>query len=335
MTCPSYREWVLRFWGLMKLFYQLMLIVGLAGLLVACDRSEKPLDVIHQQPAFVTQKGNKYTIAQDDTQLTVVADIGGRISSLKVAGQEMLFTADLTHTMVWGGTFWSSPQSDWFWPPVAALDSGPYKVSLDNDHIIFTSAVDETTGYQFVKNYGVNQNKKCLSVKYSIYNRSNVEKNVAAWEVTRVPPKGTVFFPQGDTEASFGIFYPIVVESIREISWFTYDASKILDNHHKINTDGKEGWLAYANNGYLLVKEFNDVPVELVAAGEGEIELYVNDQKTYMELNQQSALVTLAPGEHLDWEVLWHTRKLPADMKVVNGNEELVRYVHSVLNGSN
>lgn len=319
----------------MKLFYQLTMFVALAGLLVACERSEKNLDVAHQLPAFVTQKGNKYTISQGDTQLVVVANIGGRISSLKVAGQEMLFTADLTHTMVWGGTFWSSPQSDWYWPPVAALDSEPYEVSFDNDHIIFTSTVDEMTGYQFVKIYGINQKKKCLTIKYSIYNRANVEKSVAAWEVTRVPPRGTVFFPQGDTESSFGIFYPIIVESIGEISWFAYDAKNVLDNHHKLNTDGKEGWLAYANNSHLLVKEFDDVPVELMAAGEGEIELHVNEQKTYMEVNQQSALVTLAPGEHLDWEVLWHTRKLPADMKVVNGNPELVRYVRGVVNGSN
>jgi hypothetical protein len=319
----------------MKLLCQLTACLVMLGLLVACDDGHKNVASAHQLPNFFTQKGDTYIITQGDTQLEVVASAAGRISSLKIAGQELLLTADIARTTVWGTTFWSSPQSDWYWPPIEILDSEPYSVSFEPERIVFTSNVDPQTGYQFVKSYGVNKNKKCLSIQYSIYNRSAVEKNVAAWEVTRVPPSGTVFFPQGDTEPSSGIFYPIDIEHIAGISWFTNDGKKHDENHHKLNTDSKEGWLAYANNGFLLIKEFEDVPVELMVAGEGEIEIFTNTIKTYMEIDQQSALHKLAPDQHLDWEVLWHTRKLPDTIKVMNGDDPLVKYVRGVLRGEN
>jgi hypothetical protein len=316
-----------------KLCCPLMAGIVIVSTLLGCDSDKKNTITANQAPAFFTQKGSKYIITQGVAELEIAANIAGRISSLKIAGQEMLLTPALTRSMIWGGVFWSSPQSDWFWPPVETLDSKPYQVSFENDRIIFTSDVDEMTGYQFVKSIGIHHKKNCISIKYTIYNRSVMEKNVAAWEVMRVPASGTAFFPQGNTEISSGIFYPFPIAHINDISWFTYDAKKIRDNHHKLMTDGKEGWLAYTDNGRLLIKEFDDVPVELMVAGEGEIEMWANSEKTYMEINEQSAMNKLAAGEHLDWEVLWHTRKLPENIKVEDGNAELMRYVRGVLSG--
>ena len=39
----------------------------------------------------------------------------------------------------------------------------------------------------------------------------------------------------------------------------------------------------------------------------------------------------LQPGEHLDWEVTWHVKKLPPDISVSVGSEELVDYVRYLL----
>jgi hypothetical protein len=301
--------------------------------IAACDSHKKVVPNQELPAVFFSQKGSKYIIAQGDAELEIMANVAGRISSLKIAGQEMLLTQASTHSMIWGGVFWSSPQSDWFWPPVETLDSKPYDVAITQDRLVFSSSVDEVTGYQFIKSFGVDAKKNCISIKYSIYNRSRLEKNVAAWEVMRVPASGTAFFPQGNTEISSGIFYPLPIEHIGDIAWFTYDEKKIRDNHHKLMTDGKEGWLAYANNGRLLVKEFADVPVELMVAGEGEIEMWANAEKTYMEINEQSAMSKLLPNEHLEWEVQWYARKLPANMKVEDGSSELVQYVRGVLSG--
>jgi hypothetical protein len=317
----------------MTLFCRAILFFAFSCALLACDGRNNSLSS-PSLPGFVAQKGNVYTITQGQTRLDINANIAGRISSLKIDGTEMLLTASETNNLIWGNVFWSSPQSEWNWPPIEILDSKPYSLSIANDRIVFTSKVDPVTGYQFVKSYGVNANKQCVSVIYSIYNHSAVEKNVAGWEVTRFGPKGMAFFPQGNTESTSGIFYPLSVEHIGDITWANYDVSKLTQNHHKLMTDGKEGWIAYTNAGKLLVKEFADVPVELIISGEGEIELFANVEKTFWEIDQQGVMTKLAPGEHLEWEVLWHTRTLPASVPAVLGSVDLVNYVRGVLNGT-
>jgi hypothetical protein len=316
----------------MKLSYPLVALVALSCTLFACDSRKSAINY-NDLPAYIAQKGNVYTLTQGQTRLEISANIAGRISSLKIDGEEMLLTADKAGNAVWGSVFWSSPQSEWSWPPIDILDSAPYKVSVVDNRIVFTSKTDPQTGYQFVKSYGVNTEKNCISIIYSIYNKSGVEKNVAGWEVTRFLPKGMAFFPQGNTESNSGIFYPLAVEHVGDMTWANYQPELLLQNHHKLMTDGKEGWIAYVNAGKLLVKEFADVPVELIVSGEGEIELFANVEKTFWEIDQQGVMTKLASGEHLDWEVRWHTRTLPAAIPAKLGSEELVNYVRGVLSG--
>jgi hypothetical protein len=319
----------------MKLSCHLALLLFFTCIFCACDGNRKNSIDAANFPDFVTHKGNVYTITQDATQLEIVANVAGRISSLKIDGEEILLVSSKTNNSIWGSVFWSSPQSEWEWPPIDVLDSAPYEVSVVENRIIFTSKIDPRTGYKFVKSYGLNQEKKCISIIYSIYNHSTVEKNVAAWEVTRFNPKGMAFFPQGNTESNSGIFYPLAVEHIGDLTWAKYEPEYLLQNHHKLMTDGKEGWVAYTTAGKLLIKEFADVPVELIVSGEGEIDLFANFEKTFWEIAQQGVMTKLAPGEHLDWEVRWHTRTLPAQIPQTLGSEDLVNYVRGVIEGKN
>ena len=319
----------------MKLSCQLMVLLLLNCVLSACDSGYKNTVNANNLPAFISQKGHVYTLTQDQTRLEVNANIAARISSLKIDGEELLLTADKTNNAVWGSVFWSSPQTEWSWPPIEVLDSAPYQVSVVDNRLVFTSKIDPDTGYQFIKSYSVDAEKKCITILYSIYNHSKQEKNIAGWEVTRLRPTGTAFFPQGNTESTSGIFYPLAVEHVGDITWAHYNAENLLQNHHKLMTDGKEGWIAYTNAGKLLVKEFADVPVELIVAGEGEIELFANVEKTFWEIDQQGVMSKLAPGEHLDWEVRWHTRTIPANISPAVGSEDLVNYVRGILKGTN
>ncbi len=120
----------------MTLFCRAILLLALSCILVACDNRNNSLGS-NNLPAFVTQKGNVYTITQGQTRLDISANIAGRISSLKIDGVELLLTADKTKNLIWGSVFWSSPQSEWSWPPIEILDSAPYKVSIADDRIEF------------------------------------------------------------------------------------------------------------------------------------------------------------------------------------------------------
>lgn len=298
-------------------------------LVFSCSKSDKSAVVAKESlPSFVQQLGDRYVIQQGNIKMEISPNDGGRISSLKIGYHELLVTSNHTNSTLWGSVLWPSPQSDWSWPPVETLDAKPYRLSVDNDRLVLTSDVDQVTGYQFVKSYGISSKKNnALSVIYSIYNRSHVAKTVAPWELTRVYTRGMVAFPGGEGELESGIFYPMNVPLIDDIRWFLYDEENMRDDHHKMMADGREGWIAYIDKGHLLVKEFDDVPAEFIAEHEGEIELFADLKKTYLEIQQQGSMTRLQPGEHLEWEVIWHVRKLPADIPVAVGSQELVNFI--------
>lgn len=298
-------------------------------LVFSCSKSDKSAVVTKESlPSFVQQQGDRYVMQQGDIKMEISPNDGGRISSLKIGYHELLVTSNHTNSTLWGSVLWPSPQSDWSWPPVETLDAKPYRLSVADNRLVLTSDVDEVTGYQFVKSYGISSEKSdTLSVIYSIYNRSDEAKAVAPWELTRVYTRGMVAFPAGEQEIESGIFYPMDVPVIDGIRWFLYDGKSIREDHHKMMTDGREGWVAYIDKGHLLVKEFDDVPPELIAENEGEIELFADLKKTYLEIQQQGSMTMLQPGEHLEWEVIWHVRKLPADIPVAVGSQELVNFI--------
>ena len=109
------------------------------------------------------------------------------------------------------------------------------------------------------------------------------------------------------------IFFDAPVESITPAnlipfkgeagaSWYNFETGA---QNRKINADGK-GWLAYAANGLLMIKKFDDINPSQPAPDEAEIQVYVNQGKTYIELESQGEYKTLAPGGSLTWVVDWY-----------------------------
>ena len=124
---------------------------------------------------------------------------------------------------------------------------------------------------------------------------------MAPWEITRVPnADGLIFFDaplDGITPAGLMNF-----TAQDGAVWFNTDEAP---QNRKINADGT-GWLAYANNGLLLIKQFEDLKADAPAPDEAEIQVYLNRGKTYIELESQGAYTTLTPGEQLSWTVRWY-----------------------------
>lgn len=308
-----------------------VLCISLICILAACDKTDLLSNHLLSCPDYIQQDGDKFVIKHGQLRILLTPMIGGRIASLKHGQHELLITPELSGSLLWGNVLWSSPQDDWGWPPVDVLDSNPYQIGVDDHELVFTSEVDPKTGYQFVKRYSVVEGAEALRITYRIYNRSDIAKDVAPWEVSRLATAGTVFFPKGDSGFDSSIFYPLQAETLDDVVWFTYDRKKLQDDHHKLMTDGEEGWLAYTHQGYLLVKQFSNVPLGSAAKGEGEIVLFVNAEKTYMEIEQQGVVKHLQPGEYLDWQVVWHVKKLPIDMEVKADREELVEFVRDLV----
>jgi hypothetical protein len=89
--------------------------------------------------------------------------------------------------------------------------------------------------------------------------------------------------------------------------WYKTDEAP---QNRKVNADAR-GWLAYAADGLLLVKRFQDLKNNEPAPGEAEVQVYVNRGKSYIELESQGAYTLLQPGESLQWTVRWYL--MPVD----------------------
>lgn len=307
-----------------------LLGVLIAGLVTGCDQSGSELSVSHNTatpPAFVMQQGNDFVVEHGAIQLGLKPLIGGRVASLKYNGHELMKTQDPARNVLWGGVFWSSPQSDWGWPPIEAHDSKPYKVTVDADSLLFTSQTDPRTGFKISKRFSVIPGSEALRFHYRIYNHSQETRSIAPWEITRLKPGGITLYPKGEEGYQSGIFYLLPVVERDGIVWQKYNMQNLQKDHHKLMADGSEGWLAYVNEGYLIIKQFEDVPVAKTAPGEGEIELFVGAERSSMELQQQGPLTSLKAGEYLEWDVVWHVHKVPEGIPLKEGSEALVSYI--------
>lgn len=246
-------------------------------------------------------EGSKYSITAGDLTLTVDAGQGAKILSFQYKDKEVL--SQLQRPNAFGSTFWTSPQTEWNWPPVPEYDTKPYTAEQKNGALVLTGEESPRFHYRIRKEFRPAAN--CIEVTYSIINEAAVERKVAPWEISRVPSEGVIFFDATpETITPIGLL-PITVQD--NASWYQVDEARA---NRKINADGA-GWYAYAHDGLVLVKSFEDIDGTQPAPKEAEIQVYVNAGKTFIELEAQGPYTSLKPGEALTWTVRWYL--LPFD----------------------
>ena len=226
----------------------------------------------------------QYQLKSGNLSMTVDASKGGKILSLKYNDSEVI--SQLRWPESFGSTFWTSPQKEWNWPPVPEFDKRPYTVEQTTDSTLIIKS------------------QQSERLKYS------VGKNIRACQadgsfapLNGITPAGLLNF----TEAQKAVWYQ------------TDEAS----DNRKVNADGK-GWLAYYNNGLLLVKAFQDLKPEEPAPGEAEIQVYMNRGKSFIELESQGAYTTLEPGAKLEWTVKWYLLPVNAQQDIQKGCRNLI-----------
>ena len=247
-----------------------------------------------------SQTGN-YVLKCGNMTMTIDAEKGGKILSFKYGDQEVI--SQLKWPESFGSTFWTSPQKEWYWPPVPEYDKKPYAVEEKDGVLTMTSEVNEKLQYRISKAFAVDEQNQAIAITYSIRNESNEVCKVAPWEITRVQNEGGLIF----FEAPVDSIWPAELMNFKGANAISYYEPDEANENRKVNADGK-GWLAYLNQekGLLLVKQFEDLATGQPAPDEAEIQVYVNRGKTYIELESQGAYTTLQPGEALNWTVRWY-----------------------------
>ena len=279
---------------------------------------------------IIKQKNQSYLLKFANLELTVEPETGGRISSLKFGDKEFLVTKG-NSPFSYGSTFWPSPQSVWNWPPPAVLDRAPYEVIDSTNKLILKSKKDETLGLQFNKEISISEKDTSVQILYSIINSSNTNKKASPWEITRMFKGGLVFFPKGLTEPKAKSFDPIPYTESNNLLWYKINKDEKLNNHLLSVSDGSEGWLAYAFDGYIFIKSFEDVHPENQAPNEGEIPIYIDSKSQNVEIEVQGPYTNIKPGKELLWKMKWFVRKMPNNLKTESANKELIEFVKSVI----
>jgi hypothetical protein len=272
--------------------------------------------------------GGKWVFEFAETVLEVDPAVGGRITSFRLGGDEVL-TGPEVNEVNWGSTLWPSPQSAWGWPPAAEVDTEPYRVSLQGNVLVLegpTIRSGAIAGLGIVKRLAANAAQGLVCLEYEIVNRGTEPREVAAWEVTRVPRDNLQFFAEGAPGDVKKVCDLLPLESAGGVAWLQYDPARMVGNL-STGRDSGEGWVASLRGDLLFAKFFPKAPAGRAAPGEAEVFLYLSGENPYVEVEAQSELHHLAPGDSFRWPVVWAARRVPAGI----GRSELVETVRGVL----
>jgi hypothetical protein len=277
--------------------------------------------------------GNVYRFSWDTQLVEVDASTGGRITVFSQGGKNIL-TGPSANADNYGSTFWPSPQSAWGWPPPAEIDPGAYSARIEGATLILESKTDTKVKLIVTKRITVDRAAQALVIVYDMKNTSNAAADWAPWEITRVAPGGMTFFelgPGGTAPVAPSIPTALDVAA----GWHWFDDAALLNTNNmgrKTFADGK-GWVAHVARAdrLLLVKTFEDIGANAHAKDEAEVEIYVDSARKYVEVENQGAVQSLAPGATRSWTVRWSLRVLPGNGALSVGSTEVVDAVKAVL----
>jgi hypothetical protein len=271
-------------------------------------------------------EGSTFALTISDVRLEIDAERGGRVMSLALAGRNLLSGPEID-IINYGSTFWTSPQSDWGWPPVAEIDSAPFAGSIDGEAVVTRGPTCAGLGVSVDKRFEADRARRAFVLTYTIVNRGDAPVRAAPWEVTRVQPNGLTFFATGG-----GPYEPsdLPARELDGVTWVHHDQA-VIRGHQKLFADTPEGWIAHLDGDALFVKTFPHVTRPHQAPGEAQVEIYASSLHRYVEVEQQGAYAEIPAGGSVEWRVEWRVRRLPVSVPRALGSGELVRFVRAVI----
>jgi hypothetical protein len=264
-----------------------VILLAAVALLCTCDRAPE-----------IPQEG-PLTITRGVITLTVEPEYGGRITSLTYDGREILRTQRDSAGYTFGSTAWTSPQSDWQWPPPAVLDREPYTVQrLDSTSILLISQEEPATKLTLQKRYRLGPDSD-IGLTYWLTYRGDSTLSVAAWENTRLPFAGRIEF---------------AADSVRERHPGTIASNDSLRTLHFDDTHGEPTKVfanldtvpaTYYNDGIALEKHTVVQDFYRVAPGQAPLEIYLDPSRDLVEFELQGDYRKLSYGQTSTLRTKW------------------------------
>jgi len=309
-----------------------MALLACASLLCCSKHNE---DLASSKATALTQgsgnmpieKNGRYFFSAGDLAVEIDPRVGGRVVSFSLGGRNFLTGTDVDPNN-YGSTFWTSPQSDWGWPPPPEIDNLPYASAVSGKKLVLSGTTSPKLGVSVTKTFSFDAATSSLAIEYAVANHGASPVTLAPWEITRVHVGGTTLFPTGTKIYDYGN-KSLVTSQAAGMTWFKYDAAAITTDC-KLFADAGSGLLAQVDGDAVLVKKFPDVAADRHAPKEADIEIYANAGHTYVEIENQGSYAPVAPNSSAMWTVRWSLRKLPANLDASVGSAALVAWVKQV-----
>jgi Domain of unknown function (DUF4380) len=309
---------------------RVMTLLACAGAICGCaPATSRPTPTSPAPASGVTlvEKNGRFVFSSGNLAMEIDPRVGGRVVSFSLEGQNFLTGTD-ADPQNYGSTFWTSPQSDWGWPPPPEIDSSPYKSAVSGKSLVLSGATSPKLNVSVTKTFSFDEATSSVTIAYAIANHGSSPLSLAPWEITRVHTGGVTFFPTGSATYDYGN-KSLVTTQAAAMTWFKYDAATIAVDS-KLFADGSGGFLAQVDRDTVFVKKFSDVAADQHAPREAEIEIYANRAHTYVEIENQGSYGPLMPGTSTSWTVRWTLRKLPVDVDASVGSAALVAWVRGI-----
>jgi hypothetical protein len=281
-------------------------------------------------PAFVTpiHRASRYfRLEACGIGLEIDARVGGRVVEFSFEGRNLLLPSSV-HPENYGSTLWTSPQSQWEWPPPPEIDVGPYEASADGEWLVLEGEASPALGVAAMKSFRMDE-RGTAEIRYRMSNRGTLPVSIAPWEVTRIPREGLTFFSLGERTYEIQRHPPLSFSRVGDVAFIDHGAP--LAEDRKLYADSGRGYVAHVGNGVVFLKEFERSTDRVRAPDEAELEIYANADPPYVELEAQGPFRTLAPGASVAWNVRWRLLQLPEGGRVAIGKTTLVELVESAL----
>jgi len=265
---------------------------------------------------------NCYRYANDQLELIITTDIGPRIIRLAFLEQENEFYEDPTLMGQSGGDSWKIYGGHRLWhapeafPRTYAPDNSPITLTEQAGFVRVSQPPEASTGIQKEIDLQLHPQNAQVTVTHRLYNHNLWAVEVAPWALSVLNKGGQAILPLPPRGSHAGNLTPtssLALWSYTDMSdsrW-TWGQAYILlrqdptiTTPQKIGSSGQMGWVAYARNNHLFVKEFTFASDATYPDLGSAIELFTNTD--ILEVETLAPLSYLQPGDMVEYVEQWY-----------------------------
>ncbi len=273
---------------------------------------------------------NCYSLTNGLVELIITTDVGPRIIKFGFFGEENQFKEydDMVGTTggdkwrIYGGhRLWHAPE---VMPRTYFPDNSPVKLEQHNDFVRIIQPVETSTGVQKEMEIRLSPNEAHVEIIHRLRNMNPWAVELAPWALSVMSQGGVAIIPLPPRGSHPEHLQPTstitlwAFTNMKDPRWTWGEKYVMLhqdpakEKPQKVGLMVKDGWAAYARNGYLFVKKFNYVENARYPDFGCSFETFTNADM--LELETLGPLTSIELGatiEHIEHWFLFRNVQVP------------------------